>query len=443
MDADPLDQRSKRLRAQFTTAMDADGRHRPPSDGADGLDGSEPLQVVRSPRCVSFMGDQTDPADGLVLGAAIGPETWLAFRRRRDGLVRLAGERPRIDGEFWIDAVSADTSDLRVRPVASAIGHAADGATATDTDTSADAGPAEGAAADEAPEIVFAAGAAWSLREAGLPVRGLDGVIDSDDPGGGLGWSASVEMAAALALLGGVRVIDSSLLAALAHRADREYVGLGDGMAEHFLAAAGRAGRAVLLDCRSLESHHVTLPAGLRVVVSETGGPPRPAHVLADRMGECGRSMALLTERMPGLVSLRDLDVALLRRHRTALPEALALRTEHVVAENIRVMATAAALESGNLDDVSRLFGESNDSLRTLYEIGSPELDALVETADGVRGVVGSRMTGPRGTYAVSLVLADAVPALIAAIERDYSERTGLAGRAFEVAVLDGAGRLS
>ena len=369
----------------------------------------ETLEVVRAPRCVSLLGDHTDPSDGLILGAAIGPETWIAFRRRRDGLVRLSGRRPAVEGEFWIDSVSVDSRPARAR------------ATAVD----------------------FVAGSAWSLREAGLPVRGMEGVIDSADPRVGLGWLASVQLAGALALLGGGRIVEASLLASLAHRAEHEYIGRADGMAEHFLSAAGRTGRAVLLDCRSLETHHVTLPPGMRVVVSETAGPQRRHGVLAERRAECGRAMALLSERMPGLMSLRDLDMASLKRHRTALPEPLVLRVEHIVSENLRVLAAAAALETGDLDESCRLLTESNDSLRNLYGIGSAELDALVEIAGAVPGVVGSRMTGRAGTLVVSLVLADAVPALIASVEREYPNRTGFAGRAREVAVVDGAGRVA
>lgn len=429
MKVEASQQRSVRLRAQFASVFD-DGAETPARPHA--MATGDGVEIVRAPRSVHFMGDHTDLSDGLVLGAAVGPETWLAFRRRRDGLVRLtdaqpADARPHIAGErwgeFWIDAVSVVVPAVL---------------------------------ADPSP-LDFAAGAAWSLREAGLPVRGLDGMIDGSiggytdardtggdpgNPGGDPGRSTALELAVALALLGGARLIDHASLAALVHRAEREYVGRIDGMADHFLATAGRTGRAVLLDCRSLESHLVTLPAGLRVVVCETGAPPLSAALLADRRAECGRAMALLSERMPGLVSLRDLDLTLLKRHRAVLPQTLARRAEHVVSETMRVMSTAAALEMGDLDMVGRLFAESHDSLRRLYDVGSASLDALVEIARAVPGVVGSRMIGPGGTQTATLVLEDAVPALVAAVGREYPRRTGLPARAYEVAVVNGAGPL-
>jgi len=147
---------------------------------------------------------------------------------------------------------------------------------------------------------------------------------------------------------------------------------------------------------------------------------------------------------MPGLGSLRDLDMASLRRHRSLLSDVVARRAEHVVSENSRVLATVTALELGDLDALGRLFAESHASLKNLYEVSSPALDAMVEIAGKVRGVVASRMTGAGfGGCTVSLALADAVPALRAAVAREYNARTGLDGSVYPVAIVDGAGRLA
>jgi galactokinase len=52
-------------------------------------------------------------------------------------------------------------------------------------------------------------------------------------------------------------------------------------------------------------------------------------------------------------------------------------------------------------------------------------------------------MTGAGfGGCTVHLVLADAVPALQAAVSREYDRRTGLRGRVYPVAIVDGAGPL-
>ena len=69
---------------------------------------------------------------------------------------------------------------------------------------------------------------------------------------------------------------------------------------------------------------------------------------------------------------------------------------------------------------------ESHASLRDDYEVSTPELDALVEIAMSVDGVYGSRMTGGGfGGCTVTLLRTEALPALTAAIAREYPRRTG------------------
>ena len=119
-------------------------------------------------------------------------------------------------------------------------------------------------------------------------------------------------------------------------------------------------------------------------------------------------------------------------------------RARHVVDENARVLATERALALGDLGEVGRLFAASHASLRDLFGVSSPELDALVEIATGVDGVVAARLTGAGfGGSTVNLVRRDAVGALRAAVERDYPARTGLQPMVLEVEAVDGASYLS
>lgn len=387
-------------------------------------DDSAPVEFVRAPGRANLIGDGTDYNDGWVLPVALDLDTWIAYRRRQDGCVRVASRQSRESRSFWIDELT---------PGRETAGATSAGATSA-------AGRPTGHWSD------YVAGAAWSLREAGLPIRGFDGVVDTTMPiGAGFSSSAALEVASALALLGGERLLSAPALAALAQRAERDYVGVSCGIVDQFASAAGREGRALLLDLRSLDSRHVALPFGVSVVVCDTGSR-RATHaaVEATHRAECARAVALLSERMPGLSSLRDLDAASLRRYRAVLPENVASRAEHVVTENARVLAAADALEAGDLGELCRLFDESHASLRDRYDVGSPALDAMVEVARAIPGVVAARITGSGSAgCTVNLVLADAVPALQAAVSREYDQRTGLRGRVYPVAVVDGAGSLA
>src|SRR4029079_12793451 len=118
-------------------------------------------------------------------------------------------------------------------------------------------------------------------------------------------------------------------------------------------------------------------------------------------------------------------------------------RATHVVTENARVEATVDALAANDLPAIGRLFAESHASLRDLFEVSSPELDAMVEITSAVPGVVAARMTGAGfGGCTVNLVRPNAIDALRAAVGLAYQARTGLMPKVLPVRAADGAGRL-
>jgi galactokinase len=134
----------------------------------------------------------------------------------------------------------------------------------------------------------------------------------------------------------------------------------------------------------------------------------------------------------------------MLEAARSHLDPVVFARAEHIVNENARVLAAVAAFEADDIETMGRLFYASHASMRDLFGISSPELDALVEIASEVPGVIGARLTGAGfGGCTINLVRRDAVPALREAVMRDYPGRTGLTPRVFEVAASDGARRIA
>jgi galactokinase len=134
-------------------------------------------------------------------------------------------------------------------------------------------------------------------------------------------------------------------------------------------------------------------------------------------------------------------DEAMFERHRHLLPENVARRCEHVVREDGRVQATVAALTSGDLAALGRLFAASHASLRDLFEVSCMELDTMVDIATAVPGVVASRMTGAGfGGCTVSLVMKGTEGALVERVLGDYPARTGITPEVYVVSATDGAG---
>jgi galactokinase len=364
------------------------------------------IRVVRAPGRVNLIGEHTDYNEGFVLPAAIDLEIRIAYLPtgdRRVELVRLdGGER---DG-FDLDS----------------------------------ARPKAGTWLD------YVAGTAWALGEAGLPCTGLRGVIASTlPPNAGLSSSAAIELAAAWALLGDDTLdTDRFALARLCQRAENAYVGVQSGLMDQFAASCGIAGSAVLLDCRSHEWRPIPLPPDLELVVCHTGSP---RHLDGSsynlRRRQCEAAVATFAAEDPSIRSLRDVTPEMLADAGDRLDPVARRRAEHVVSENARVLSTVEALAADDLATVGRLFAESHASLRDRFEVSSPELDAMVEIATGVPGVVAARMTGAGfGGCTVNLVRHDAVEALRTAVGERYQAMTGLSPRVFAVDAVDGAGRI-
>ncbi|HEV7214597.1 MAG TPA: galactokinase, partial [Chloroflexota bacterium] len=159
------------------------------------------------------------------------------------------------------------------------------------------------------------------------------------------------------------------------------------------------------------------------------------------RREECEEAVRLLRAVLPDLRALRDVSSAQLAAHIALLPERVARRSRHVVSENARVLAAVAALRRGDLATMGELMYASHASLRDDYNVSVPELDALVDAARGVRGVVGSRMTGGGfGGSTVTLLERRAATQWERAVRRDFRERFGRSPTTFVTAAAAGAG---
>jgi galactokinase len=231
-------------------------------------------------------------------------------------------------------------------------------------------------------------------------------------------------------------------IARLTRRAENEFVGVPSGVMDQFISALGAADSALLLDCRTLAYRLVPIALpGVSIVVMDTGVRRELASSeYQRRRADCEAAVARLQARLPGITALRDLSPDQLAANRDLLTEVQYKRAAHVVHENARTLAAAEALALGDAVRLGALMHASHESLRDLYQVSSPELDALVEIAWHVPGVVGARMTGAGfGGAAVALVQANAVDRLREAVTRSYPPRTGWEARLYVCKAAAGA----
>jgi galactokinase len=315
--------------------------------------------VYRAPGRVNLIGEHTDYNEGFVLPAAIGFSCWVGIAPRVDRKLILYSENFREAHETTWDALGVRGS-----------GHWWD----------------------------YPLGVAWALLEAGYRLRGADIYIAGDVPlGAGLSSSAAIEVSTGYALLSVAgQAIDRTKLALLCQRAENEYVGARVGIMDQFVSCRGRAGHALLIDCKSLEYRALRLPAKVSLVICNT----MVKHKLQAggeynvRRAECEEAVRKLSAAMPTIRSLRDLSPEQLAQNRSLLSETLYRRCRHVVSENERVRKVAELFDRGKTDGLRELMAASHQSMRDDYEISCRELDVMVEIAGRQRGVYGARMTG-------------------------------------------------
>jgi galactokinase len=289
----------------------------------------------------------------------------------------------------------------------------------------------------------YVAGVVWALQEADFSVPRARISITSDvPPGAGLSSSAALECAVLTALvdLGGLDLpVDDR--PALAQRAENDYVGMPCGIMDQSASTLCRAGHALFLDCRSLQTAHIPFDlssAGLAMLVIDTKAPHR--HVsgeYAARRASCEAAAAALG--VPALRDVTDLPAALTRLD----DEVMRRRVRHVVTEDQRVLSVVDLLRSGRAREIGPLLTESHASMRDDFEITVPEVDTAVETALAA-GAYGARMTGGGfGGCVLALVDASAADRVADAVKDEFASRGFAAPAPFVATAGPGATRLA
>ncbi len=280
----------------------------------------------------------------------------------------------------------------------------------------------------------------------GLEIPPMNIAIAGDVPlGAGLSSSAALEVCAAalfnLVTSAGIAPRDLALLAQSAEHS--EFVGVRCGIMDQFIAALGRRGAALRIDCHSLEFERVPFDsAAARIMIVDS----RKQRGLAGseynrRRSECEEGLKKICE-LEGrkFETLRHVPIEVFKRHAGQIPEPARRRVRHNLTENRRVMDFDKALRAGDWTRAGALLYESHASLRDDYEVSCPELDRIVEIARGCPGVFGCRMTGAGfGGCAVALVRPGAVEAAAETITRQYEAATGLCPEIYITSPAEGA----
>ena len=347
---------------------------------------------IFSPYRVCPIGAHVDHQHGLVTGFAIDKGVDLFFDVREDTLVKLSSET--FGGELEFDI----TVPAQVR---------------------------------QKQWGDYARGAKYALQKRFRLTRGIEGVIRGSLPVGGLSSSAAVLIAyvMAFARANGIE-LQPFEVAQIASEAEREYIGLNNGLLDQACIALGRRDGLLFLDCDSNE---------YRIIARNPDMPPFEIGIFFSgltrslvnsdynlRVFECKTAawnmLAYMDQPLKPFdkTFLRDIPKAVFEKTRIAMPQRFARRAEHFYSEYRRVRQGVTAWETGNLKLFGKLCFDSCESSIHNYECGSPELIGIYEILRSLPGVYGGRFSGA-GFKGAVIALVD--PAHKEDVERELTRR--------------------
>ncbi len=369
------------------------------------------VQVYFSPGRVNLIGEHTDYNGGHVFPCALTIGTYGAVRRRDDRKLRFYSMN-----FSHLPVIESDLDDLK---------------------------PSKAAGWTNYPKGVM-----WALEQKGYQIpHGIDLILYGTIPNGsGLSSSASIEVLVGYILNSLFDLkISNQELALIGQFSENQFNGVNCGIMDQFSIAMGKKDHAIFLDTADLSYEYAPIRlSGAKIVIASSN----KRRGLGDskyneRREECEQALRSIQEGM-GIDTLCDLNEEQFEYVKMAIrDEDCRKRARHAVYENRRTIKAVQALKHNDIALFGKLMNESHISLRDDYEVTGPELDALVEAAWQVDGVIGSRMTGAGfGGCTVSIVKEEAVDRFIESVGETYKEQIGYAADFYVVDIGDGPQRL-
>lgn len=357
---------------------------------------------IFSPYRVCPLGAHVDHQHGLVTGFAINKGVDLWFNVREDAKVKLSS----LSFEGTVEFDLAKRTEVREK-------HWGD----------------------------YARGAKYALKKRFELTHGIEGVIKGSLPVGGLSSSAAVLIAyvMAFAKANGIRLQPFEVVQ-IASEAEREYIGLNNGILDQACIALGKKNELLFLDCDTNEYRHIKF-GGANASLPKQGGLEglfeigiffsglTRSLVNSDynlRVFECKTAAwnMLAYHEQPlktfDKTFLRDIPKETFDKTRDMMPSRFARRAEHFYSEYRRVRQGVTAWETGNLQLFGKLSFDSCESSIHNYECGSPELISIYNIMRPLQGVYGGRFSGA-GFKGAVIALVD--PSYKEKIEKTLTEQ--------------------
>jgi galactokinase/galacturonokinase len=349
----------------------------------------EHIKVVTSPYRICPLGAHIDHQGGQVLGMTIDAYTLLAF---------VPGDQPRI----------SLTSCVYAGEISFGF--------------------------DAVPEVMtnpwggYVRAAVLALQKDYPLNHGLTGIVDGMLPGCGLSSSASVLLAYLFALASANHLsLQPWDYVRLTLRAEREFMGLNNGILDQASIVFGRKDALVHIDPKKEEVALLPAPpewSEYTILIAYSGySRELTTSGFNGRVQECRQAAQALAELagLPFPQNLSDIPEAVFHQFNSLLPPRLSRRASHYFGEVERVHLGKKAWENGEIDTLGQLMVETCKSSVELYECGIPALCDLQRIVLSTEGMAGSRfMGGGFGGCVVGFVKKDSAAAAAEKILKAY-----------------------
>lgn len=369
------------------------------------------IRTYFAPGRVNLIGEHTDYNGGHVFPCALTLGTYGIVRDRKDRTLRFYSVN--------IDSAGVvETSLDKIVPTA------------------------------EASWTNYPKGVVWAFEKRGFKLtHGLDILIYGDIPNGsGLSSSASLEVLTGV-ILKDTFGFDVSMveIALIGQDAENNFNGCNCGIMDQFASAMGKKDNAIFLDTNTLNYTYapVKLPDAKIVITNSKVKHSLVNSAYNDRRNECETALKEL-QAVADIKTLGDLTEAQFEEHKQAIKDEIRQkRAKHAVYENQRAINAVEALKANDIEKFGKLMNASHESLRYDYEVSCDEIDILVDLAQAMPGVIGSRITGGGfGGCTVSIVKNETVDTFTEEIGKAYLEKVGHEAEFYVVDIGDGAGKL-
>lgn len=285
------------------------------------------------------------------------------------------------------------------------------------------------------------------ISKLGFNIPGFDCVFGGNIPvGSGLSSSAALESVFCLALN---ELLDLKLtrfqLAKIGQSAEHKYVGVQCGIMDQFASLFGEKDYVIKLDCQFLEYELIPFKSDkYKLILFDS----QVKHNLATteynkRRESCESGVNTIAAEIPGIKSLRDVNIDILNNFKHKLNTEVFNRCLYVIKENERLSEACKALKNNDFVKLGQLMYKTHQDLSNLYEVSCEELDFLVEEVIHSKFVSGSRMMGGGfGGCTINLVENTEKEYIIRKTSENFFKRFGITPKYYEVVVDKGASRI-